>query len=54
MPRRSFSADFKLEAASLILDQRYSIPEACARTYFLIIEDSKCENENQSFHTNKL
>ena len=26
--RRSFSQDFKLEAASLVLDQDYSIPEA--------------------------
>lgn len=29
MTRRSFSTDFKLEAASLVLDQGYSIPEAC-------------------------
>ncbi|MCZ4320413.1 transposase, partial [Pseudomonas anguilliseptica] len=28
MTRRSFSTDFKLEAASLVLDQGYSIPEA--------------------------
>lgn len=27
--RRSFSAEFKLEAACLVLDQGYSIPEAC-------------------------
>jgi transposase len=27
--RRSFSTDFKLEAAGLVLDQGYSIPEAC-------------------------
>ena len=27
--RRSFTPDFKLEAASLVLDQGYSIPEAC-------------------------
>lgn len=26
--RRSFSAEFKLEAATLVLDQGYSIPEA--------------------------
>ena len=26
--RRSFSAEFKLEAASLVLDQNYSFPEA--------------------------
>ncbi|MGF1706282.1 transposase, partial [Enterovibrio baiacu] len=26
--RRSFSAEFKLEAACLVLDQGYSIPEA--------------------------
>ncbi|GAA4650968.1 IS3 family transposase [Kistimonas scapharcae] len=26
--RRSFTAEFKLEAASLVLDQDYSIPEA--------------------------
>ena len=26
--RRSFSAEFKLEAASLVLDQDYSFPEA--------------------------
>ncbi len=26
--RRSFTAQFKLEAASLVLDQRYSVPEA--------------------------
>ncbi|MBM3113522.1 transposase [Pseudomonas sp. PA-7-1E] len=29
MTRRSFSSDFKLEAAGLVLDQGYSIPEAC-------------------------
>ena len=29
MTRRSFSTDFKLEAAGLVLDQGYSIPEAC-------------------------
>ena len=29
MTRRSFSTDFKLEAASLVLDQGYSIPKAC-------------------------
>ena len=28
MTRRSFSTDFKLEAAGLVLDQGYSIPEA--------------------------
>ncbi|MCZ4323237.1 transposase, partial [Pseudomonas anguilliseptica] len=28
MTIRSFSTDFKLEAASLVLDQGYSIPEA--------------------------
>ena len=28
MTRRSFSIDFKLEAAGLVLDQGYSIPEA--------------------------
>lgn len=27
--RRSFTAEFKLEAASLVLDQGYSVPEAC-------------------------
>lgn len=27
--RRSFTPDFKLEAASLVLDQGYSISEAC-------------------------
>jgi len=27
--RGSFSTDFKLEAAGLVLDQGYSIPEAC-------------------------
>lgn len=27
--RRSFSADFKMQAATLVLDQHYSIPEAC-------------------------
>ncbi|AZQ11495.1 Transposase [Shewanella khirikhana] len=27
--RRSFTPEFKLEAASLVLDQGYSIPEAC-------------------------
>ena len=27
--RRSFTREFKLEAASLVLDQGYSIPEAC-------------------------
>ena len=27
MTRRSFSTDFKLEAAGLVLDQGYSIPE---------------------------
>lgn len=27
--RRSFSAEFKREAASLVLDQGYTIPEAC-------------------------
>ena len=26
--RRSFTAEFKLEAASLVLDQGYSVPEA--------------------------
>ncbi len=26
--RRSFTAEFKLEAASLVLDQEYSVPEA--------------------------
>jgi transposase len=30
MGRRHFSAEFKLEAASLVLDQGYSVPEACA------------------------
>ena len=29
MARRQFSAEFKLEAASLVLDQGYSVPEAC-------------------------
>lgn len=29
MTRRSFTTDFKLEAAGLVLDQGYSIPEAC-------------------------
>ena len=28
-PRRSFSTEFKREAAGLVLDQGYSIPEAC-------------------------
>lgn len=27
--RRSFTPEFKLEAASLVVDQNYSIPEAC-------------------------
>jgi len=27
-PRRTFSSEFKLEAASLVLDHGYSIPEA--------------------------
>ena len=27
--RRSFSAEFKLEAVSLILNENYSYPEAC-------------------------
>lgn len=27
--RRSFTPEFKLEAASLVVDQHYSIPEAC-------------------------
>jgi transposase len=27
--RRSFSTEFKRESASLVLDQGYSIPEAC-------------------------
>ena len=27
--RRSFTPEFKLEAASLVLDQGYSVPEAC-------------------------
>ncbi|MDL5386686.1 transposase, partial [Aeromonas hydrophila] len=26
--RRSFTAEFKLESASLVLDQGYSVPEA--------------------------
>ena len=30
MGRRHFSAEFKLEAARLVLDQGYSVPEACA------------------------
>ncbi|HSH84894.1 MAG TPA: transposase, partial [Guyparkeria sp.] len=30
MGRRHFSAEFKLEAASLVLDQGYTVPEACA------------------------
>ncbi|SEL82476.1 transposase [Atopomonas hussainii] len=29
MIRRAFSTDFKLEAASLVLDQGYSITDAC-------------------------
>ena len=29
MSRRSFSIEFKVEAASLVLDQQYSITEAC-------------------------
>ncbi|WP_368086685.1 transposase [Atopomonas hussainii] len=29
MTRRAFSTDFKLEAASLVLDQGYSITDAC-------------------------
>lgn len=29
MARRSFSTDFKREAASLVLDRNYSITEAC-------------------------
>lgn len=27
--RRCFTPEFKLEAASLFVDQNYSIPEAC-------------------------
>jgi transposase len=27
--RRSFTKEFKLEAASLVVDQNYSVPEAC-------------------------
>lgn len=27
--RRSFTPKFKLEAASLVVDQNYSVPEAC-------------------------
>lgn len=27
--RRSFTPEFKLEAASLVVDQNYSVPEAC-------------------------
>ena len=27
--RRTFSTEFKLEAACLVLDQEYSFPEAC-------------------------
>jgi len=27
--RRSFNTDFKLEAAGLVLDQGYSVPQAC-------------------------
>ncbi|MBA6421633.1 transposase, partial [Pseudomonas sp. 5Ae-yellow] len=27
--RRTFSPEFKQEAASLVLDQGYSIPQAC-------------------------
>lgn len=27
--RRSFTPEFKLEATSLVVDQNYSIPEAC-------------------------
>ncbi len=27
--RRSFTPEFKLQAASLVTDQHYSIPEAC-------------------------
>ncbi|MBP9955909.1 MAG: transposase [Pseudomonas sp.] len=30
MARRSFSTDFKHEAAALVLDQNYSVTEACA------------------------
>lgn len=30
MARRSFSTDFKHEAATLVLDQNYSVTEACA------------------------
>ncbi|MFI9653072.1 IS3 family transposase [Guyparkeria sp. GHLCS8-2] len=30
MGRRHFSEEFKLEAASLVLDQGYTVPEACA------------------------
>ena len=29
MARRSFSTDFKREAAALVLDQHYSVTEAC-------------------------
>ncbi len=29
MTKRSFSTDFKREAASLVLDQNYSVSEAC-------------------------
>ena len=27
--RRSFTPDFKMQAASLVIDQHYSIPQAC-------------------------
>lgn len=30
MARRSFSTDFKHEAAALVLDQNYNVTEACA------------------------
>lgn len=29
MSRRSFSSDFKLEAARLVVDQGYTVPAAC-------------------------
>jgi transposase-like protein len=30
MSRNKFTPEFKIESASLVLDQGYSIPEACA------------------------
>jgi len=37
MGRRHFSEEFKLQAASLVSDQGYSVPEACTS---LIVGDT--------------